>query len=360
MVDNKKYLDLEGLSHYSEKVKETFLAQDHNLTQEEIDTLFENFDGSLSVIEGYELKVENGEIILTSKETSQRYKLAIEEEKDRIISLSSQTKIAPEAILIETIGAPEYVEEKDLASYSDYNLTTPGWYVFARIKSKKGISITNGFSIEGVEGYKTPAVGATSVDVAVKFDVLAESQLVAINWGESTETFLFKSTDLATRNLDYRVTFYLYNIDDYTTWEYKLTTDSTFTDNQKYYTKNGSEYILAEVTTGESIPENTYYIHSGITFKDFVKNVSYCCDYIDCPVTIYLPEVDDENYGAWFEVQTQFDAARSITIIPSANTRVSGNGVQTPKAGINIINFQFHKPTRTWLPTITNWALSSN
>lgn len=360
MIDTKKYLDLEGLSHYSEKVKETFLSKDRHLSKEEIDTLFDNFDGNISASDFYELKVENGEIILKNKTTLEEYKLSLEEGTDRVVSLSAKTAIAPGANIIETVGSPEYLEESDLSSYSEYGLTSPGWYVFAKINAKKETEVTSGFSINGVEGYKTPSVGDTSVDIAIKFDVLAESQLVTINWGKFTENFIFKSTDLAIRNLDYRVTFYLYSIDDYTTWEYALTTDTTFKSTQKYYTKNGDTYTLAEVTADAEVPADTYYVHSNVIFKGFTKNISYYCDYIDCPVTIYLPDVDDENYGAWFEIQTQFDIARSITIIPGENTKVSGKGVASPKAGINIINFQFHKPTKTWLPTVTNWAVSAN
>lgn len=357
MADEKKYLDLQGLSYFSNKLKETYVDQKNYTSNEEIDELFSNFDGNISSTEHYELKVENNEVILINKTTLEEYKLPLEKE-NRVISLSNKTKISSDAVLIETVGSPEYIEEKDLILYQDYGLTSPGWYVFAKINAKKDTKVTGGYSVSGVEGYKQPTIGDTSIDVAIKFDVVAESQLVTINWGEYSENFVFKSTDLAIRNLDYRVTFYLYSIDDYTTWEYKFTEDTTFVNGRKYYIKNDEEYTLAEVTAGAEVPANTYYIHSGVIFKDFVKNVSYCCDYIDCPVTIYLPEVDDENYGAWFEVQTEFDTARSITIIPSEGTKVSGNGVANPKAGIDIINFQFHKPTKTWLPTVTNWALS--
>lgn len=356
----KKYLDLEGLCHYDEKMKDTVVLKENKITNNEIDILLQNIKNNISTEDKYEIKVEKNEIVLINKTTLEKYKLPLEKDSQRVVSLSKDTQFSSDNIVIETIDTPEYLEEKDLNLYLDYNLTSPGWYIFARINAKKNINVTNTFSISGVAGYKKPSIGATFVDVAIQFDVLAKSQLITINWGESSENFIFKATDLAVRNLDYRVTFYLYSIDDYTTWNYELTTDSAFLTNQKYYIKNDNEYILANVTIGDNIPADTYYVHSGVTFKDFVKNVSYCCDYIDCPVTIYLPEVDDENYGAWFEIQTQFDVARSITIVPSDGTKVSGTGVATPKAGINIINFQFHKPTKTWLPTITNWAISSN
>ena len=42
------------------------------------------------------------------------------------------------------------------------------------------------------------------MDVAVRFDVAAQAKAVTVNWGTHSETFVFKATDLAVRNLDYR------------------------------------------------------------------------------------------------------------------------------------------------------------
>ena len=92
-------------------------------------------------------------------------------------------------------------------------ITETGWYVFARILAKGG-----GFvSVEGAAGYIASA-GDDHVDVAVRFEVAATSQIVDVNWSEYTERIVFQATDLAVRNLDYRVTFYVYDADEFATW----------------------------------------------------------------------------------------------------------------------------------------------
>lgn len=261
----------------------------------------------------------------------------------------------------ETAGYPVYVDDADLDKYSAYGIDKSGWYLFARINAKQGDAVSTGFYVDGAVGVIAPEDGSTYVDVAVRFGVIAESQKVTINWGNMAETFVFKATDLAIRNLDYRVTFYLYDIDDFCTWEYELTNDTTFVANKGYYKLQNGQYVRENVTTGASVPANTYYNHKSLTIKDFTRNMSYSLDtVVDCPITIHLPKADTENYGAWFEVQLNFLQAYSVTIIPDTGQKVSANGVHTPKVGINIINILYHKPTNTWLPTVTNWAVASN
>lgn len=262
----------------------------------------------------------------------------------------------------ETIGCPEYISADKLADHSDYALTEEGWYVFTRIHGREGDYIGDDVSlITGVAGIKPPNYGDTYVDIAIKFDVASESQKVTIQWNDRVETFVFKSTDLAIRNLDYRVTFYLYNIDDYCTWEYQLATDATFVAGKGYYKLQNGQYVKQTVTTGASVPANTYYVHKSLTIQGFTRNMSYTLDTtVDCPVTIHLPEVGGNNYGAWFEVQMNFLAAYSVTVVPSPGQKVSANGVNTPKVGINIVNILYHKPTNTWLPTLTNWKVSES
>lgn len=277
-------------------------------------------------------------------------------EGGRVSQISNGVDIAQ---VYETVGCPEYVGNDDLSKYSLFGLTESGWYLFARINSRHGEFISVGFSVVGASGVITPSIGSDHVDIAVRFGVIAESQKVTINWGESTETFVFKATDLAIRNLDYRVTFYLYNIDDYCEWTYEITTDEKFVKDKGYYKLIDDEYVRQEVTIDEEIPVNTYYYHKSLVIKDFTRNMSYTLDTtVDCPVTIHLPEVGGDNYGAWFEVQMNFLQTYSVTIIPHEGQKVSANGVHSPKNGINIINILYHKPTNTWLPTVTNWKVS--
>lgn len=170
--------------------------------------------------------------------------------------------------VVVAVGTPAYVE--DVAQYEGYGITETGWYVFARIFATEG-----GFvSCEGAAGYIAEA-GSDHVDVAVRFEVAATSKIVDVNWGEYTERYVFQATDLAVRNLDYRVTFYVYDADDFATWHYGFA-GGTFADGTKYYTKDGDTYTLAEVAAGETIPayytyQSIYVLTADSTFQEGVE-----------------------------------------------------------------------------------------
>ena len=156
--------------------------------------------------------------------------------------------------VVVAVGTPAYLD--DVTPYADYGITETGWYVFARILAKEG-----GFvSVEGAAGY-IAEVSGNHVDVAVRFEVAAMSKVIDVDWGVYTERFVFQAPDLAVRNLDYRVTFYVYDADDFATWHYGFAT-GTFVDGTKYYTKDGDTYTLAEVTADEAIP--AYYTYQSI------------------------------------------------------------------------------------------------
>ena len=177
----------------------------------------------------------------------------------------------------------------------------------------------------------------------MKFEVAAVSQPVVIDWGSYSETFIFKATDLAIRNLDYRVTFYVYDADEFATWEYALTTDETFAEGKYYYTKSGDEYTLAEVTAGETVPADTYYVHSHVTFEGLTKNITYRFNtVIDCPVTFILPEIEDECHGAWYEIRFRHAGEYSITLVPpSEDVKVATEHTQKETAGMNMVNLHY-------------------
>lgn len=254
--------------------------------------------------------------------------------------------------IVECSGDLTYIDSTNMSQHSEYDLTESGWYAFARISAKPDQKIKSGWSIAGGK-YITPSINDTHVDVAVRFGVVAQSQTVIVNWGDETESFTFKATDLAVRNLDYRVTFYQYDLEPYCTWTWGVAS-GTATTAKSYYKLIDGEYVKQTGVSG-TLPANTYYTHTGLTISGFVKNISYVLDEIDCPVTINLPATDD-NYGAWFEVQTNFLAVYSITFTAVSPDKVSAKLVHSPKAGVDIINLMYHMPTKTWLPTITNWA----
>lgn len=170
--------------------------------------------------------------------------------------------------VIEAEGIPVYVEHPE--EYAEYGITDTGWYIFARIEAKSGVYVTAATSVSGADGY-IATIGNNYVDVAVRFEVAAVSRTVTIEWGMDSEVFSFRATDLAIRNLDYRVTFYVYDAAKYVTWEYAPTADATFAADKKYYVRDGDGYALAEVTSGEAVPaiyyEAIYTLTADETFQ---------------------------------------------------------------------------------------------
>lgn len=298
--------------------------------------------------------------------------------------------------VVEAVGVPEYVS--DVSQYAQYGITENGWYVFARIVSA-GEEVTADTTVEGADGY-IATVGSGNIDVAVRFEVAAMSKTVTVNWTpDLAETFVFKATDLAVRNLDYRTTFYVYDIADYAHWDFALTTDTTFAANKVYYSLVNDEYVeLAEadkfaltsdatftadktyytltdgkytaatVTTGDPVtadtyyelqpvPADTYYNHSKLTFSGMVRNVTYKLDdTVDCPIEIVLPAVANDGYGCWFEFQLRHSGATSITLVPeSSDVKVATAGASAAiSAGVNVVDLQYTFLDGTKLWTMAN------
>lgn len=273
-------------------------------------------------------------------ETAQRIARALEDKKraPRIIALEA-TELAI-GTAIEAVGIPVYVS--DVTQYADYGITKTGWYVFARIYAPCGELVTGTTVAEGAAGMiVTP--GTNYVDIAVLFEVAAVSKPVTINWTDTAEIFIFKATDLAVRNLDYRVTFYVYDADEFATWEYALTEDTTFVEGKNYYTKSGDTYTAAEVTAGEAVPADTYYVHSKVIISGLVRNVTYRLnEIVDCPMEFILPEIEDETHGAWFEIRCRHAGAYSMTLTPQADDiKIATEHTQKETAGVNMINLHY-------------------
>ena len=182
----------------------------------------------------------------------------------RVLSLT-ETQLASGSV-IEAVGVPEYVG--DVTQYAAYGITETGWYIFARVLTKSGEAIEAGVTVDGADGAIITA-GNDHVDIAVRFEVASMSKPVTINWGTYTETYIFKATDLAVRNLDYRVTFYVYDADQFATWEYARTENQTFVGTQ-YFTEENGVYTQAAVKALEDIPEDTYYTHAYVLTEDSV------------------------------------------------------------------------------------------
>ena len=267
-------------------------------------------------------------------------------EKDGFISSVALARVLPlenSAIasgnVIEAVGIPVYVD--DVTEYSEYGITETGWYIFARIESEDGETVSASTIITGAAGV-IAEIGSDHIDVAVRFGVAAQSQAVTIDWGGSTEAYIFKATDLAVRNLDYRTTFYVYDIAPFTTWEYALTTDATFVADKKYYTKDGDVYTLAEVTAGETVPADTYYNHSKVIFSGMTRNITYKLDEpIDCAQEYILPEIEEDTHGAWFEIRLRHTGSFSSTLVVPTGVKVATEHTQAETAGMNMVDLHY-------------------
>lgn len=271
-------------------------------------------------------------------ETMVQDKLDAVESRDRVSSLN--TTVLARGNLIEAVGALPYVQETD-PEYSAYSLTEKGWYVFARVAAKPGVTVTGDTSVQGAAGH-IAEIGAGYVDVAVRFDTTAQSVPVVIDWGAYVDAFVFKASDLGMRSLDYRTTFYIYDVARYVHWTYALTTDAKFVADKNYYTKDGDTYTLATVTAGDAVPADTYYQHSKLRFSGMVKNVTYKLDtVVDCPLEVVLPEVPDDGHGVWYEFQLHYNSSYSCTLLPPTGVKFGTAQTQAQTAGINVLDIQY-------------------
>lgn len=242
---------------------------------------------------------------------------------------------------VEAVGVPTYVS--DVTEYVNYGITETGWYVFARITAPSGVAVTADTTIVGAAGV-IKTVGENYVDVAVLFGVAAYSQMVTVDWdGQTQTTTVFKATDLAIRNLDYRTTFYLYDVAPFATWTYGLATDAKFVAGKNYYTLVDGEYTLAEVTAGEDIPADTYYVHTKLTFSGMARNITYQFnEIVDCPSEFILPTIEDDGYGAWFEIRLRHAGTYSCTLVPTdTNVKIATEHTQKETAGFNMVDLHY-------------------
>jgi len=247
--------------------------------------------------------------------------------------------------VIETIGTPEYItlEKMMLPEYAKYGLIHEGWYIFARINSRGGqIALDSMPAVDGADGYVWEQGKKNNVDIAVRFGVTATSREVFIDWGSYVDVFIFKATDHGLEALDYRTTFYLYDAAPYATWQYALTTDTTFAAEKNYYTQDGDTYTLAEVTAGAEVPADTYYQHSKLRFEGMTKNVTYAYnEIVDAPIEIVLPAIPEDGHGAWYEIQMRYNGSYSMTLLMPEGVKIGTAQTQAQTAGINTVDLQY-------------------
>lgn len=256
----------------------------------------------------------------------------------RVQSLDGTELAAGE--VVEAVGTPIYVS--DVSQYSTYGITETGWYIFARVTAPPGAKVVSAPTVTGADGKITKS-RTGYVDLAIRFGTAATSKRVTIRWADGYEdAAVIKATDLAIRNLDYMVTFYVYDADEFATWEYALTTDTTFSATHAYYTKDGEDYVKAEVTVGDPVPADTYYVHSKVTIEGLTRNVTYRLNTaVDCPMVFVLPGIEDETHGLWFEVRTHFTEDHSCELVAPEDVKIATEHSQQTHAGINMINLHY-------------------
>lgn len=384
------------------------------------------------------------ELIDAIRYGSQRISAAVKQEKTKLLPLKG-TVLVSDGAIVDVLGIPPYVD--DISRYSAWGITKTGWYAFARIASVGGTTVTAQTTIIGADGY-IATIGSTYIDVAVWFSVAAQSKEITIDWGPYTHTFIFKATDLAVRNLDYRTTYYVYDLAPFAAWAYGLTTDAAFVEGKTYYTEaegvytpatvtagdpvppvyfthayvltedetfqtgktyytesegeytaatvtageavtpetyyesvytladdetfqegtayyayaGGAYTLAADVTPGDPVPQARYYVHTKVTFAGMTRNVTYRLDaMIDCPVEIVLPAIQDDGYGAWFEMQLiQSGDAYSLTLVPPEGVKVASNTLVNLTKGVNVVDLQYSDigSVQVWraLNTHSNYA----
>lgn len=184
----------------------------------------------------------------------------VEAHADEIVGAGARVSSLDETVLatgtvVDVTGIPTYVA--DVADYDEWGIEETGWYVFARVLPR-GTTVSQAVTVDGAAGY---VVGADHIDLAVRFEVAAQSCPVTIHWGDFDETIVFRATDLAVRNLDYRTTFYVYDLAPFVTWEYTAATDVTFVEGKQYYVRDGDSYALVVPTAGDTVPTVYYEQH---------------------------------------------------------------------------------------------------
>lgn len=140
--------------------------------------------------------------------------------------------------------------------------------------------------------------------VAVRFDEQGTPVSCSVQWnGETVERFYFRCTDLAIRNLDYKTTYYVYDLAPY-----------------------------ASDSDGK------------VRFEGMTNNVTYQYkERLSKPVEIVLPDVEDEDgHGVWMELQLFFTGAYSCTLIPPEGVVIKKAPTPTIAKGYNVLDLMYY------------------
>lgn len=303
--------------------------------------------------------------------------------RNRVTSLD--TTVLANGGIVEAVGIPVYIS--DVTQHAAYGITESGWYTFARITAPDGVTVGDETTVTGAAGY-IAIPGDDHVDVAARYGVAAMSQLVTIHWDADTDAdvIAFRATDLAVRNLDYRTTFYIYDLAPFVTWQYALTADAAFAEGKAYYTEADGVYALAEVTAADPVPAYyrlgedgetyeratgvalegvtyytasgdtyspaelpvgepipAYYNHSKLHIEGMARNITYQLDTpVDCPSEIALPTIEDDGHGAWFEMRFRHTGRFSSVLLPEdPDVKVATEHTQAETAGVNMVDLHY-------------------
>ena len=226
------------------------------------------------------------------------------------------TPLHVEGAEVDVVGVPAYVG--DVSQYEAWGLTDPGWYAFARLTPGDGVVVTQGTTVDGAAGV-IAELGADHVDVAVRFDVAAMARLVAVDWGGGrSEAKLFRATDLAVRNLDYRTTFYIYDLSPFVTWEWAPATDPAFVEGKDYWRAVGDGYEIVpvtEYTAGDPMPA---WYEQAVSYQltedaTFVEGKHYFVPSGDAYVEAVVVAGDPVAEGAYYEQAVSYQLTEDAT-----------------------------------------------
>ena len=96
------------------------------------------------------------------------------------------------------------------------------------------------------------------------------------------------------------------------------------------------------MTVGEAVPADTYYNHTKLRFSGMARNISYRLNTpIDCPIEIVLPEVPDDGYGCWFEIQVRALGGFSITPEVPEGVQLASNTLAWTAKGIYYLDMHY-------------------
>lgn len=207
-------------------------------------------------------------------------------------------------------GVPQYLTTEMAQLYTGKIDAESGWYWFGGVIAPNGMKVEKqAFQFYGSKDamlHGQPNDGDDRITVAIRFDALGSPVGFHVKWNstmQNADPFTFRCTDLAIRNLDYKTTYYVYNLEPYA------------------------------VVTDEKV-----------TFEGMTPNVTYQYkERLSKPVEIILPDIEDEDgHGVWLELQLYFTGVFSCTLVPPEGVVIKKAPTPTIASGYNVLDLMYY------------------